>query len=106
MKNPHSYSTFGSNGTRDEPARLLAWLALAAALIGSGQAVLSQPGNDHFADRIALTGTNVTLAGTTVGGTQEGVAPPNFPPRLVVAVLPFQNATWSAMAAVSTRKCC
>src|SRR5207249_3225783 len=49
------------------------------------------PDNDNFADRITLTGTNVTVFGSTVGATREADEP---------ATAPWNPVWWSWTAPV------
>src|SRR6266446_6657227 len=51
---------------------------ICAGLLLSEIAALAAPVNDNFADRISLTGTPLSVLGTTVGGTLEPDEPPTY----------------------------
>ena len=47
------------------------WLLLAMTCVTGSTAVMAQPVNDNFTDRIPLTGTRLTTRGSNVGATVE-----------------------------------
>ena len=48
---------------------------IAAVLLAGSVAGLAQPANDQFANRIALSGTNLAIQGTTVGAVPDAAEP-------------------------------
>src|SRR5439155_1567623 len=60
------------------------WLGAILSLGFGGSDLRAAPANDNFADRIILTGTNISVPGSTLGATQE----PNEPPET------FGNSVW------------
>src|ERR1035441_3218327 len=67
-------------------ARLF-WPVLAAGFMAFSAA--GQPGNDNFANRIAIQGTNVTVAGSLAGATGETGEP------FLNGISSAQTAWWS-----------
>ena len=57
------------------PGRRGSALALAVVLGFLGPIALAQPANDQFANRIALSGTNLVIQGTTVGALPDAAEP-------------------------------
>jgi hypothetical protein len=64
-------------------------LCLALAGFGMGPAALAQPGNDNFAHRILLHGSNITVTGTLANATAEPGEP------FLDGISSGQTAWWS-----------